>query len=204
MLLDVSLIDPVSSSASATLWGRRSMFGSTPRVLVLLGIVLFSACSDQGGAVASKARQAQPTNRPVPPPPPPPPPSVTDVITPVIECYRKITSTLATVHDEQSARAAAPILAQTTDQLKPAMERLTAAVKAAMVSRTPIPGGGNVDDNAKAFYDMQSQIERVYHSPAGQSIKPEIRRLLDTLVQSAFAAERDRLLRWIQDQKLNQ
>ena len=181
------------------------MSGSTARLLLLSSAVLLAGCSNREGHVASQARQAQSTTRPLPPPPPPPPPpSVADVFTPVIECYRQITSTLATVHDEQSAQAAAPILAQTTDKLKPAMERMTAAVKAAMVSRTPLPGGGNAEDNANAFYNMRAEIERVYHSPAGQSIKPEIRRLLDTLVQSAFAAEHDRLLKWIQEQQLNQ
>ena len=74
---------------------------------------------------------------------------------------------------------------------------------AAVVSHTPLPGSDNQDDGANAFYKMQSEIERVYQSPAGQYIKAELNRLLNTLIEGAGPGERERLQRWIQSRNLN-
>jgi basic membrane lipoprotein Med (substrate-binding protein (PBP1-ABC) superfamily) len=129
-----------------------------------------------------------------------PPSDANDFATTIMQCYRQITDALASVSDEQSARAAAPILTQATDRLKPAFERLVAAARSGAFSAR----NTNVEENAKAFYNMKSEIERVYPSPAGQFLKPELRRLLDTLVESAIAGDRTRTEKWIQDHNLNQ
>jgi hypothetical protein len=180
--------------------------------LALFSVLLLTACSEEEGIPGGPGGAAQSAGQ-VPPPPPPPPGSgasavaesaaptdANDPVTPVLRCYRQITDALASVNDEPSARAAAPILTQATDQLKPAMERLVSAAMSGSLS----PDNTNIEENANAFYKMQSEIERVGRSPAGQYIKPELKRLLDTLVEGAIGRERDRLQKWIQEQKLDQ
>jgi hypothetical protein len=191
------------------------MFGSAARMLMVLSVVLLSACSKQEGGGYIQRSPAQSATTPLPPPPPPPtpttpaptPPSAAssdNLVKPVLDCYREIINALASVRDEQTARAAAPIVGHAADRLKPAMERLATAVKAAMATGTPLRGGDNTDDAAQTYAKMQDEIGRVYHSPAGQYIKPELNRVLNVLVETAFAGDRDRVLRWIEQQKLNQ
>jgi hypothetical protein len=172
------------------------------RMLVLFFMALVAACSNQPAtgpqAPRSQTAAASPETQHNPGPA-----NGGNVFNQVLQCYARITETLASVRDEQSARAAAPQLTQLTDQLKPILDQLVreAVIAAASGVRT----GSDADTHAgiAAFQRLQSEIERVYPTPAGQVIHAELRRLLDTLVGCAVAGERNQLQRWISTRQLD-